>query len=214
MYDSLQCNYKNNQKYESLDKCLPLLYVYSAMLWKRVWLLFILISIFFWIRALNPIALKISWKHGIIDSRIIFSNSLPRMHRLGAHHNLWKSHSYKINEWIQVSSFQCHRWNLRLKQVEQAAGDCKLSLPNLVFLAVLYHFSDTVYNAGNYSSVDMQWILFRPPKKYSKALKIALLHFTCSRYNLPLFILLLRFLYHILKILEWVIFCFFIFSPI
>ena len=40
--------------------------------------------------------------------------------------------------------------------IEQAAGDSKLNLTNLVSLAVLYHFSGTVYNAGNYSSVDMQ----------------------------------------------------------
>ena len=34
--------------------------------------------------------------------------------------------------------------------------DCKLNLTNLVFRVVLYHSLGIVYNAGNYSSVDMQ----------------------------------------------------------
>ena len=113
---------------------------------------------FFWI---EHIPLKISWKHGIIDIGIIFSNPLPRMHRLRAHHNLWKRHPYEINEARPLS-----------KQL-----DCKLNLTNLVFRVVLYHSLGIVYNAGNYSSVDMQWILFHPPKRYSKALKNTPLHF-------------------------------------
>ena len=114
---------------------------------------------------------KISWKHGIIDIRIIFSNPLPRMHRLRAHHNLWKRHPYEINEARPLS-----------KQL-----DCKLNLTNLVFRVVLYHSLGIVYNAGNYSSVDMQWILFHPPKRYSKALKntpLAMDHCTSSAQNI------------------------------
>ena len=94
--------------------------------------------------------MKISWEHGVINVGIKFSNPLPWMHWLRANYNLRKRHPYEINE-----SWSNFYFNFS-PTIEQAAGDCKLSLTNLVFLAVLYHFSDTVYNAGNYSSVDMQ----------------------------------------------------------
>ena len=72
---------------------------------------------FFWI---EHIPLKISWKHGIIDIGIIFSNPLPRMHWLRANHNLWKRHPYEINESyfttnrIPISNFQTNSWGLSL----------------------------------------------------------------------------------------------------
>ena len=193
---------------------------------------------------------KQSWKHCIIYSRIIFSNSLPWMHRLRANHYLWKRHSFKrvgskvYGPCIQpLYSTKVHGPGVKytfssrivyfqpgpytLHRTGYAACDMQHFWAYLVFHVGWYHSLDTGYKAGNYSSVDMLWILYHPPKIYSKELKMlcypvreslawkTAFHMHSKwTINLPLFKLLLKFLYHILKIFERVIFGFFIFSSI